>query len=80
MERSVYEIRLFRGLVAVFALTLAVFDGRLGKQTALTIGEAGEEYHSVQLLKSENPTVEIFRRTYKDPAIETNSVRYFDKH
>jgi hypothetical protein len=29
MERSVYEIRLFRGLVAVFALTLAVFDGRL---------------------------------------------------
>jgi hypothetical protein len=29
MDRSVYEIRLFRGLVAVFALTLTVFDGRL---------------------------------------------------
>jgi hypothetical protein len=29
-------------------------------------------------IKSENPTVDNFRRAYKDLAIETNSVRYFD--
>jgi hypothetical protein len=67
MERSVYEIRLFRGLVAVFALTLAVFDGRLVLENKWRSQQTRLEKSITQshMSKSENTNVEIFRRAYK---------------
>jgi hypothetical protein len=63
----VYEIRLFRGLVAVFALTLAVFDGRLVLENKWRSQQTRLEKSITQshMSKSENTNVEIFRRAYK---------------